>query len=103
MEPRPFEIRIDEQGVLCLSGELDLEQADVLLDFAARHARGQRTLVLDCSGLTFLDSSGLRSILALASRIPEVVVLRNPRPNVRNVLSVVGIGEAVGVRIAPEA
>jgi anti-anti-sigma factor len=101
MEPRPFEIRVDAEGVLWLSGELDLEQASGLAQVAAQHLDGQRSVVLDCSQLTFVDSSGIRAILRFASDVPEYVVLRNPRPNVRGVLAIAGIDETLGVRIEP--
>jgi anti-anti-sigma factor len=103
MNPRPFEIRVDAEGVLWLSGELDLEVVGVLAEVGAQHLDGQRSVVLDCSRLTFVDSSGILAILRLASEIPECLVLRNPRPNVRGVLAVAGIDETVGVRIEPSS
>jgi anti-anti-sigma factor len=103
MQPRPFEIRVDADGVLWLSGELDLQQAGALAAVASEHLDGQPSVVLDCSRLTFIDSSGLRSILAVASTVQDGVVIRNPPPNVRVVLNVAGIDEAVGVRIEPAA
>jgi anti-anti-sigma factor len=99
MNNQPFEIRVDADGVLWLSGELDLEQADLLTEVAAQHLDGQRSVVLDFSRLTFIDSSGLRSILTFATTVPDDVVIRNPRPNVQAVLRIAGIDETVGVRI----
>jgi anti-anti-sigma factor len=62
---------------------------------------GQRDIVLDCSALTFIDSSGIRAILTFASRTPRRVIMRAPLPNVRKVLEVTGVNEAVGVMVEP--
>ena len=50
--------------IVALAGELDLSQVGVV-EQALRGAERARpnTLVLDLSGLTFLDSSGLRLVL----------------------------------------
>jgi anti-anti-sigma factor len=101
MTPALFEVRADAEGVLWLSGELDLEQESVLFQFAAQHLDGQRSVVLDCSRLGFIDSSGLRAILMFASTLPEHVVIRNPSRNVRKVFDIAGIDERAGVRIEP--
>ncbi len=87
-----FEISpLDEAG-LKLAGELDLATVprlrDALLDFAPMD--GVR---LDLSQLTFLDSTGLHAILALARsrRGDGSVVLLNPSPAVMRVLEIVNI------------
>lgn len=101
MNPQPFEVRADAEGVLWLSGELDLEHQDRLTAVAAQQREGHRTVVLDCSGLTFIDSSGLRAILTFAASTPDGVVVRNAPPNVLTVFDIAGIDEALGVRIEP--
>jgi anti-sigma B factor antagonist len=68
----PFEIDTSSEadsGRLTLSGELDLatvprvqEAVDVAL------ARGARTLIVDLSALSFIDSSGLRLFVVLHQR-----------------------------------
>jgi anti-anti-sigma factor len=60
---------------------------------------GTCDLVLDVSGLSFIDSTGIRAILNLAAKTaPRAVVLRHPRPNVENVLNIVRI-ETLGIRV----
>jgi anti-anti-sigma factor len=88
-----FEISplVDQAG-LKLAGELDLGTVprlkEALLDFASTD--GVR---LDLSELTFLDSTGLHTILALARsrRGDGSVVLLNPSPAVMRVLEIVDI------------
>ncbi|HVF79312.1 MAG TPA: STAS domain-containing protein [Solirubrobacteraceae bacterium] len=54
---------------ICLSGELDLATADVVNDELMR-AEGDdaSSIVLDLSGLTFIDSTGLRLLVTAAAR-----------------------------------
>ena len=96
--PRPFESRIDPDGVVHLSGELDMAIADSFCQGLLSSLNGQRP-VLDLSELTFLDSSGIRAILQVARMSGQAVVLRNIRPNILRVLEVTGVNESLGVRI----
>jgi anti-anti-sigma factor len=102
MTKAPFEVRTDAEGVYWLSGELDLSQADAFLQTSTAHLDGQADVVLECSGLTFLDSSGIRAFLTFASQAPGVLVIRNASPTVRKVLEIAGVGQHTGVRIEPD-
>jgi anti-anti-sigma factor len=90
---------MDVDGVVWLSGELDLATADSFSQAVASMLDGQQP-VLDFSDLTFVDSSGIRAILAL-SHAKGQVVLRNLPENVRKVLVIAGVDETMGVRIEP--
>ena len=98
--PKPFEARIELDGVVYLSGELDMDVADSFSQGLMSSLDGQQP-VLDLSELTFLDSSGIRAILQIARESRQAVVLRSVRPNVRRVLEATGMDETVGVRIEP--
>jgi len=100
MAARPFEVRLDAEGVVWLSGELDMASVDLFSDRVIANVRGPQA-VLDLSDLTFVDSSGIRAILRLAQACGQGVVLRNVPDNVRNVLAISGIDETMGVRIDP--
>jgi anti-sigma B factor antagonist len=83
--------------VLPLSGELDVANATgaqkLLLGLELR--RGDR-LALDLSGITFMDSTGIRLILQAGERArmlgASLVVVRPPE-HVMRVLSLVGLDE----------
>jgi stage II sporulation protein AA (anti-sigma F factor antagonist) len=95
-----FEVRAgSEEGVVSLVGEFDLAEADAFLEWVGSNVDGQREVVLDCSALTFLDSSGIRAILTFASQTLGSVVVRRPSPTVRKVLEIAGVDEAIGVRV----
>jgi len=84
-----FTIRTEVEGeiaTLRFEGELDLStaaQAESALN-EVETDEGPRTLVLDLSGLRFLDSTGLRVILASDSRARrtgrQVRVVPGPEP-----------------------
>jgi anti-sigma B factor antagonist len=72
VRPAPFEITERTRGVvttLSVAGELDLGSAPLLgqrvEDKLSEHPT---TLTLDLSGLTFMDSSGLRLLIELTER-----------------------------------
>jgi anti-anti-sigma factor len=94
-----FQLRTDPEGVVWLSGELDMSNTDSFLQQTMGSLDGQPTAVLDLSALQFVDSTAIRAFLRLASDRAEGVVLRDPRPNVRRVLEVAGIDESMGIRI----
>ena len=98
--PEPFRVDVDaaDDGLRVRPvGELDLATTD---DLDARlrelHAQGHKRLVLDLSGLRFMDSTGLRLLLGwdAASRQNGFEFrLTAPPPHVERVLKVAGVGE----------
>ena len=84
----PLQIDRTDRG-LRLAGELDMATSEVLLD--AIRARGHGVPVtLDFSGVTFMDSSGLRALLEAAKdrQGDGAVVILDPSPQVRRVLDI---------------
>ena len=90
------------------SGELDMLLADDLRKEwlpAVEQLRPDR-LVIDLSGVTFLDSSGLGLIVALhklQERHGGSVVLSGPQRAVRRVLEISGIDRVIEVRVVTPA
>jgi anti-sigma B factor antagonist len=71
MQPPTCHIDIEDDGtllVLRLGGELDLSTVPAVLEALDRHRTGRRALVIDLSGLDFMDSSGLALIVRLHQR-----------------------------------
>jgi anti-anti-sigma factor len=101
-QERAVEVRADEDGVLWVSGELDMAQAirftGAVLDTLDKGTR-RNDLILDLSEVTFLDSTGLRAILQLTGRCEGNVVLRNPRGNVEQLLAIAGADGPLGLQI----
>ncbi len=94
-----LQVRAGGEGVVSLVGEFDMAEADAFLEWVGTNVDGQRDVVLDCSALTFLDSSGIRAILTFASQVPGGVVIRCPSSTVRKVLEIAGVDESIGVKV----
>lgn len=89
-----------QDGVLRLSGELDLATAeDLLITFRSASNHGSE-VILDLSGLEFIDSTGICAFVTIANEAsPRGVVLRSPRPPVRKVIDLMRVEGAAGVRV----
>jgi anti-anti-sigma factor len=85
---------------LRLDGELDLATAPLLTE-ALLDLASERKVHLDLATVTFLDSSGLRGIVASARSQDgnRSVVLLNPSPAVRRILEIAGIDKHPAVEI----
>ncbi|WP_043630197.1 STAS domain-containing protein [Nonomuraea candida] len=95
--PHPFGLRI--------AGEIDRGNRPLLqgvLDWAL-HA-GSQDIRFDLAGLTFIDVSGMRLIVAAAARLsPDRKLILDPvSPLVRRLLSVTGWEHVPGLRVGPE-
>ena len=80
--------------VVALHGELDIVSAGGLADALVEVAGS--TVVVDLSGLTFMDCSGIDALVAaknriLANGLGQLVVTR-PSAIVRRALEIVGLG-----------
>lgn len=86
-------------------GEIDVRTAPSLrhaLDRAVLEGSGD--VVLDLSGVGFVDSSGLGVILGRYRRMPEgrSLILRAPRAHVRGLLEISGVTRLLTVEDGPE-
>ena len=76
-------------GGVRVRGEIDMESVDQLTEFIARLRPGSSPVVIDASGIEFMDSTGLRLLLSLAAADGAGgVVVRNPSRPVRRLLEV---------------
>jgi anti-anti-sigma factor len=88
--------------VVTLSGDIDLASREATLgrlDAAVTSARAAgANVVVDLSGVTFLDSTGM-SCLVIASRglrgVEGSLYLSNPPPMVRRVLEIAGLTKMI--------
>jgi anti-sigma B factor antagonist len=95
--PRPFSLtsaRTDDQAVLSVSGEIDIATVGEFAA-AAREQLAAGTLLLDLHGVTFMDSSGLRALIALLRECEQegwsLMIGRDLHRNVRQLLEMTGM------------
>lgn len=98
-------VTIDEEGTVIAEGDIDLAGGP-LLDTAILRLEGSQPVVIDLAAVEFIDSSGLRSLLA-ASRRAEgrgtTVVLRKPSSGVLRLLGITGTTEQFQIEGAQES
>jgi anti-anti-sigma factor len=89
----------DEAFVTC-SGEFDLATADRFREGIAQAlAAGTRHLHVDCSGVSFIDSIGIRALLhtATSCRDGHTVLTLNMSPQMQRLFDTVGVTELFSV------
>lgn len=92
LRPPTWDIDVVDDGLtlsVCPSGELDLATCPELLG-AFAGAAGHRDLVCDISGLTFIDSTGVRGLIELSQREPERFALAGVSEPVERLLELTG-------------
>jgi anti-sigma B factor antagonist len=92
-----------QDGVLRLSGELDLATDEDLLSAFRSASDDASEVILDLSELEFIDSTGIRAFVTIAREVsPRGVVLRSPRRAVRKVIDLTRLEDAAGVRVVAD-
>jgi anti-anti-sigma factor len=95
-------VRSGEVHTVSLAGELDLANAgEVERELIAVEATDARTIVLDLGGLEFIDSTGIRLLLAAdarARRDSDRLQMRRGPAAVERVLRIAGIVDQLPFR-----
>ena len=95
-------IRFDVDEVIVeVRGELDAATGPLLQDLLDQlMAEGERHLAVDLSEASFVDSTGLGTLLAAHRRMQAhhgVLVLRDPRPPARRLLELTALNDVFTV------
>ena len=77
--------------VLTLSGWLDTQSCPQLEMEISLLGKNICTLVLDCSGLEYISSGGLRLIVAAYKQMKGALTLRNVNENIMTLLKMTGL------------
>lgn len=99
-----FSVRAAVRGttvVAAVTGEIDLAAAERLWTAVSPLIQPGRDVVLDCSGIRFLDSTGLRTLLDLDRRTAELgggLVLAAVSRPVARVLDLAGVADVFTIR-----
>jgi anti-anti-sigma factor len=97
MSMPPLKVEIKQEGRVCvlsIGGELDIATAPVLAAEAAPiRGAGAERLVVDLSGLEFIDCYGIRALAAVTQTAPPgcPVVVHGAGGRVRKVLDILGV------------
>jgi anti-sigma B factor antagonist len=88
-----------------VSGELDLAAADELTEAGlAALTPAAGTLLIDLSGVTFIDSTSLGALVAIrnAAEPHHTVVVQNAQPHVRRVFELTGLDRVFDSHVPAE-
>jgi len=90
----------DGSHTITVAGEIDMSNATELAEYIVQFEAGD--VALDLTEVTFLDSSGLRALLAAHERIKRGgarLVIRKASDRVLRVLGVAGLDSVLDVEI----
>jgi len=93
------------QTVILVSGDLDAESYRRFDAFLDEHASSQSKVVIDLAGLTFMDSRGLGSVVALWQRLQRgggSLTIAGARYESARVLWVTGLADRLTLAEAVE-
>jgi anti-sigma B factor antagonist len=95
-----------DRAIVALSGECDVTVRHEFAAVLAEAVSSSQVVVVDLSGLAFLDSSGINELVSAYRTARDARVglyARNATGMVATVLEVTGVGELLSQRAAPEA
>jgi anti-sigma B factor antagonist len=94
-------VRHQDSQRVQLIGELDASNAESLVEDLAPELAGGSTLTLDLSGLSFIDSMGLRSLLRIAAALDRggELVLHQPQRAVARTFELVGLDKVGNIKL----
>ena len=86
-----------EEVVVKISGRLDTVTAPQLEEYIAENLAGVRALTLDCEGLEYVSSAGLRVLLAMQKRMKDGLTLKNVCELVMEVFEMTGFADILTI------
>ena len=93
--------QVDDLAVVSVGGEVDLETASQLGDHALDALRDMSPhVVLDLTGVTFMDSTGLKVLLAIQRRADLAggsFAVAGPSRSVRKILALTGLDQTFAI------
>lgn len=104
----PFRVDVQRDNartVVAPVGEIDLLNARVAYDRVMRESHDALAeLVIDFTGVTFIDSTGLAALVKAARRLDSAGVnvrISNPSPHALRVMKMTGVDRTISISEAP--
>jgi anti-sigma B factor antagonist len=97
----PLDVSIERDGraaTIAISGELDLATISTAREAVEQALPGSDTIVLDLTGVGFIDSTGLGLIAFTAQQIGERLTVI-PSPVTRRLLDLTGMSDHLTLRM----
>ena len=96
-------LHLDGHALLAVVGEIDLVTAPAFGAAIERGIQQAGKVVLDFTGVTFMDSSGLNVLVTTArqGRDNDVVIIRNAPRSIHRLLSITGLDAVIRIEGEP--
>jgi anti-sigma B factor antagonist len=99
---------INEMGktnMVCIKGEIDIYSIEKFRDTIEKIIKTQAPeIILDCSELSYMDSTGMGVLIELRNKTKEMgqkIIMMNPRPNIKKLLTLTGVDKIIEVIDSP--
>ena len=86
-----------EDFFVSINGRLDTTTAPQFEEFIVENISKMKTLTLDCAGLEYLSSAGLRVLLSAQKRLKDGMKLKNVCELVMEVFEMTGFVDILGI------
>jgi anti-sigma B factor antagonist len=87
-------VRDDGATVIYVQGEIDMATAERLRDAIEPHMGPDQSIVLDLSGVAFMDSACIKVLVQARGKLTQdggSLILRNPSPAAHRLLTITGV------------
>ncbi|HKX17338.1 MAG TPA: STAS domain-containing protein [bacterium] len=91
---------LDGAACLAVSGELDLAGVATFLGYLRRANDAHDNVIVDLSGLLYMDSAGINALLDAQRRFTQTggrIVLAAPSPRIRRILRIVTLDAVIPI------
>ena len=86
-----------EDYIVTISGRLDTTTAPQFEEFIAENIAKMSTLTLDCAGLEYVSSAGLRVLLSAQKKMKNSMKLKNVCELVMEVFEMTGFADILSI------
>lgn len=94
-------IEMEKTSMVSIKGEIDIYSIEKLREIIEEKIRTQAPeIILDCSELSYMDSTGMGVLIELRNKTKEMgqkIIMINPRPNIKKLLSLTGVDKIIEI------
>lgn len=94
-------IEMGKTSMVSIKGEIDIYSIEKFRESIEKEIKNQATqIILDCSELSYMDSTGMGVLIELRNRTKEMgqkIIMMNPQPNIKKLLALTGVDKIIEI------
>ncbi|WP_303867031.1 STAS domain-containing protein [Acetobacterium wieringae] len=94
-------IEMEKTSMVSIKGEIDIYSIEKFREIIEERIKTQAPeIILDCSELSYMDSTGMGVLIELRNKTKEMgqkIIMMNPRPNIKKLLSLTGVDKIIEI------